>query len=114
MCSLCRAISSPKPSEEVVEVTSTRLRPPNMENASMDSSNMKPSPSRSKNKGRAHGGDGSDRAALSRSVESNKSNESNRSGRGSARNDDISEIDKRILALRSYLDNARSGILDDK
>ena len=49
-------------------------------------------------------------SALSRSVDSARSNESSRS---KERLEEISDIDKRILALRAYLDNARNGILED-
>ena len=51
-------------------------------------------------------------SGLSRSVESVESAKS--VGSSKERKDDVSEIDKRILALREYLDNARSGILDEK
>ena len=49
-------------------------------------------------------------SALSRSVDSTRSNDSNRS---KERSEEISDIDKRILALRAYLDNARNGILEE-
>ena len=48
--------------------------------------------------------------AMSHSVDSLRSGESNRS---KERLEEISDIDKRILALRAYLDNARNGILEE-
>lgn len=47
---------------------------------------------------------------LSRSLESVDSNRSSVKDR----TEEISDIDKRILALRSYLDNARNGIIEEK
>ena len=49
-------------------------------------------------------------SASSRSIDSARSNDSNRS---KDRLEEISDIDKRILALRAYLDNARNGILEE-
>ena len=50
-----------------------------------------------------------------RSMERSLDDAGNRSSAsaGLQRSEEISDIDKRILALRSYLNNARSGILAD-